>query len=400
MRLFSRLRGLIRRVGSVLSGDLVTFLGGGSSTDAGITVNANTALSSSAVLCAIRNISESLAMLPSKVNEHDSKDRRKLKPAFGFSLFKVLKFKPNDEITIFDFMRWLMVSLLTRGNFYAQIVRDGGGRVRELWPLHASEMRVERNKQTKALEYHYLHDGIIHILPPDEVFRVIGFFTGGLVGLALSDVGKNQIGNAIAGDRLAGAFFKNGNTPSAVLESPVGAPSINPTGQEEILKSLETRHGGLSKQFRLAILQEGLEWKTISMNPAETQLIESRTFQIGEVARVFNIQLHKLKELTHATFSNIEHLGIEFVTDCLGPWIVNIEQRFALHLMSDSEWERYKIGFNLNALLRTDVKTQSEVFVAERNAGILTANEIREFKGLNPREDEAGDWHLRALNML
>ena len=387
---------------SVVTSALEELLMSGMETDAGVDVTVENSLGGSAVLCAVRNIAESFAMLPGKVFERiDPNDDRKRAPAKKHPLYRLLTIAPNPDLTPFEFWEWGVVSALMRGNFYAQKIYDRGGRLRELWPLHARNMRLERNKVTGELEYEYDYNSVRHIMKSREVFHLRGFFTGGLVGMGLVEAGKNPIGNSLAGDKLAGAFFKNGNVPSAVIERPVEAKGLKPEAEENVLKRFTIRHGGPSKAFRLMMLQEGMTWKTISVNPKDSQLIEARTFQINEVARVFNIPPHMLKELTRSTNNNIEHQGIEFLTYTLGPWLIRAEQRCNKDLLSGpAEQAKYYVKFNVNALLRTDMQKQFEAYGTLWDRGVFSANDIREKLDMNPREDKYGDMHVRPLNYV
>lgn len=210
-----------------------------------------------------------------------------------------------------------------------------------------------------------------------------------LVGYSPIAMAKNAIGLAVACDEYGASFFANGASPSAVLEHP--GVIKNP----ERVREAWHRAYGSGNAHRTAILEEGMKYTPISIPNNEAQFLETRKFQIEEIARLYRVPLHMIGDLDHATFSNIEHLSLEFVKYTLDPWLIRWEQSLMKALLSDSEKGKYFIKFNVEGLLRGDYASRMSGYATARQNGWMSANDIRELEDMNLiPEEEGGNLYL------
>jgi HK97 family phage portal protein len=230
------------------------------------------------------------------------------------------------------------------------------------------------------------------ILPMEQVLHIPGLGFDGLVGYSPIAMAKNAIGLAVACDEYGASFFANGAAPSAVLEHP--GVIKNP----ERVRDAWQRAYGSSNAHKTAILEEGMKYTPISIPNNEAQFLETRKFQIEEIARLYRVPLHMIGDLDHATFSNIEHLSLEFVKYTLDPWLVRWEQGLQKALLSDSEKGRYFIKFNVEGLLRGDYQSRMQGYATGISNGFLSPNDCRRLENMNliPAEKGGDDYYLNG----
>ena len=366
----------------------------GSST-AGKNVTERSAMQMTAVYSCVRVLSEAVAGLPLHVYKYRS-DGGKEK-AIDHSLYRLLHDEPNPEMTSFVFRETLMTHLLLWGNAYAQIIRNGKGEVIALYPLMPNRMTVDRDENgTLYYKYYRGSDEAIRnkgyevILSPGDVLHIPGLGFDGLVGYSPIAMAKNAIGLAIATEEFGAKFFANGAAPSGVLEHP--GTIKDPT---KVREAWQSQFGGSSNSGKVAVLEEGMKYTPISIPNNEAQFLETRKFQVEEIARLYRVPLHMIGDLDHATFSNVEHLSLDFVKYSLDPWIVRWEQGLQKALLSDSEKGKYFIKFNVEGLLRGDYASRMQGYATARQNGWMSANDIRELEDMNmiPAE-EGGNLYL------
>ena len=375
-------------------------LGGGyyypwGGTASGKNVNERTAMTVTAVYACVRILAEAIAGLPLHVYRYRPDGGKERVP--GHALFRLLHDAPNPEMTSFVFRETLMAHLLLHGNAYAQIIRDGRGQVLSLYPLLPSRMRVDRDKKTGRIVYTYTkEDGPDIPLSWDEVLHIPGLGFDGLIGYSPIAMAKNAVGLALAIEEYGAAFFANGANPGGVLEHP--GVVKNP---EQLRESWHGQYGGSGKAHKIAVLEEGLKFHAIGIAPEAAQFLQTRKFQINEIARIFRIPPHLIGDLEKATFSNIEHQSLEFVKYSIGPWVVRWEQALMQTLLLPGEKREYFIKFNLDGLLRGDTKSRNESYATGRQNGWLSANDIRELEDMNRLpDDREGDAYLVNGNMI
>jgi len=364
-------------------------------TASGKAVNERTAMTVTAVYACVRILAEAIAGLPLHVYKYKpdgGKERDIAHP-----LFRLLHDAPNPEMTSFVFRETLMSHLLLWGNAYAQIIRDGRGQVLALYPLLPSRMQVDRDKATGRIVYTYAkEDGPVIPLRREDVLHIPGLGFDGLVGYSPIAMAKNAVGLALATEEYGAAFFANGANPGGVLEHPGVIKDV-----QRVKESWNAGYQGSGNAHKIALLEDGMKFHAIGIPPEQAQFLETRKFQINEIARIFRIPPHLIGDLEKATFSNIEHQSLEFVKYTLDPWVVRWEQSLMQALLLPMEKAEYFIKFNLDGLLRGDFKSRNESYATGRQNGWLSANDIRELEDMNRiPEDEGGDAYLVNGNMI
>ena len=363
----------------------------GSSTS-GKRVNEKTALQMTAVYSCVRILSETLASLPLHVYETTEVGSKK---ATNHALYNLLHNEPNNEMTSFIFRETLMTHLLLWGNAYAQIIRNGKGDVLGLYPLMPDKMNVDRD-DSNTIFYEYLtSDGTRVKLTTQDVLHIPGLGFDGLVGYSPIAMAKNAIGMSMAAEEYGAKFFSNGATPSGILEHPGTVKNA------EAMRESWTRGFSGSNSHKVAILEEGMKYTPISISPNEAQFLETRKFQINEIARIFRVPPHMVGDLEKSSFSNIEQQSLEFVKYTLDPWVIRFEQAFNRRLLKEQEKPQFYVKFNVDGLLRGDYQSRMNGYAVGRQNGWMSANDIRALENLDriPVE-EGGDLYLINGNML
>ena len=354
-----------------------------------------------AVYSCVRILAEAIAGLPLHLYRYtDSGGKEK---ATDHPLYLLLHDEPNPEMSSFVFRETLMTHLLLWGNAYAQIIRNGKGEVMALYPLMPNKMSVERDENgqlyytyTRSAEEAKTAETGRVILLPKDVLHIPGLGFDGLVGYSPIAMAKNAIGLAIATEEYGAKFFANGAAPSRVLEHPGTIKD-----PQRVREAWQSQFGGSSNSGKIAVLEEGMKYTPISISPEQAQFLETRKFQINEIARIFRVPPHMVGDLEKSSFSNIEQQSLEFVKYTLDPWVVRWEQSIARSLLSENEKKQYFVKFNLEGLLRGDYASRMNGYATARQNGWMSANDIRELENLDriPAE-EGGDLYLINGNML
>ncbi|EMW6317249.1 phage portal protein [Enterococcus faecalis] len=376
-----------------------TFLMG--STTAGKTVTERSALQMTAVYSCVRILAEAVAGLPLHLYRYTD-DGGKEK-ALDHPLYRLLHDEPNAEMSSFVFRETLMTHLLLWGNCYAQIIRNGRNEIIGLYPLMPNKMTVHRDENGQ-LYYLYTRgaDDVASTksmtvkLGPSDVLHIPGLGFDGLVGYSPIAMAKNAIGLAIATEEYGAKFFANGAAPSGVLEHP---GTIKEPGK--VREAWQSQFGGSANSNKIAVLEEGMKYTPISISPEQAQFLETRKFQINEIARIFRVPPHMVGDLEKSSFSNIEQQSLEFVKYTLDPWVVRWEQTLARTLFTTEEKKKFFFRFNVEGLLRGDYESRMNGYATARQNGWMSANDIRELENLDriPTE-EGGDMYLVNGNML
>ena len=374
------------------------FLGGSTS---GKAVTERSAMQMTAVYSCVRILAEAIAGLPLHLYRY-TPDGSKVK-AVDHPLYLLLHDEPNPEMSSFVFRETLMTHLLLWGNAYAQIIRNGKGEVVALYPLMPNRMSVDRDKHgqlyytyTRASDEAPTMNGMTVLLPPSDVLHIPGLGFDGLVGYSPIAMAKNAIGLAIATEEYGAKFFANGAAPSGVLEHP--GTIKDPSRMREAWMS---QFGGSANSGKVAVLEEGMKYTPISISPEQAQFLETRKFQINEIARIFRIPPHMVGDLEKSSFSNIEQQSLEFVKYTLDPWVIRWEQSIQRALLRPEEKKRYFAKFNVEGLLRGDYQSRMNGYAVARQNGWMSANDIRELENLDRIPAEAGgDLYLVNGNML
>jgi len=370
------------------------------STSSGKVVTERSAMQMTAVYCCVRILAEAVAGLPLHLYRYEGKGS-KVK-AIEHPLYFLLHDEPNPEMNSFIFRETLMTHLLLWGNAYAQIIRNGRGDVVALYPLMPNRMSVDRDENGKLVynylvipdDAHTMKEGMVK-LQPQDVLHVPGLGFDGLVGYSPIAMAKNAIGMAMACEEYGAKFFANGAAPGGVLEHPgvIKDP-------EKIRESWSSTFGGSGNANKIAVLEEGMKYTPISISPEQAQFLETRKFQIDEIARIFRIPPHMIGDLEKSSFNNIEQQSLEFVKYTLDPWVCRWEQSMQRSLLKPDEKSKYFFKFNVDGLLRGDYQSRMEGYAVGRQNGWMSANDIRELENLDRiPEEEGGDLYLINGNM-
>ena len=379
------------------------FLGG---TASGKYVTERSAMQMTAVYCCVRILSEAVASLPLQFYKYTD-DGGKEK-AVEHPLYFLLHDEPNPEMTSFIFRETLMTHLLLWGNAYSQIIRNGKGEVVALYPLMPDRMKVDRDDSGRLYYEYTVYDaddvdgrkgtnkvGRTVRLQPHDVLHIPGLGFDGLVGYSPIAMAKNAIGLAIATEEYGSKFFANGAAPSGVLEHPgtIKDPS-------KVRESWQATFGGSGNANKIAVLEEGMKYTPISISPEQAQFLETRKFQIDEIARIFRVPPHMIGDLEKSSFNNIEQQSLEFVKYTLDPWVSRWEQAMVRALLTPDEKKKYFFKFNVDGLLRGDYQSRMNGYATARQNGWMSANDIRELENLDriPAE-QGGDLYLINGNM-
>ena len=379
------------------------FLGG---TSSGKYVTERSAMQMTAVYCCVRILSEAVASLPLQFYRYTD-DGGKEK-AVDHPLYFLLHDEPNPEMTSFIFRETLMTHLLLWGNAYSQIIRNGKGEVVVLYPLMPDRMKVDRDEHGRLYYEYTVYDsddvdgrkgtnkvGRTVRLQPHDVLHIPGLGFDGLVGYSPIAMAKNAIGLAIATEEYGSKFFANGAAPSGVLEHPgtIKDPS-------KVRESWQATFGGSGNANKIAVLEEGMKYTPISISPEQAQFLETRKFQIDEIARIFRVPPHMIGDLEKSSFNNIEQQSLEFVKYTLDPWVSRWEQAMVRALLTPDEKKKYFFKFNVDGLLRGDYQSRMNGYATARQNGWMSANDIRELENLDriPAE-QGGDLYLINGNM-
>lgn len=360
-------------------------------TTSGKPVNERTAMQTTAVYACVRILAEAVASLPLHVYEYQDDGGKKL--VHDHPLYYLLHDEPNPEMTSFVFRETLMSHLLIWGNAYAQIIRDGAGRVLGLYPLLPDKMDVQRDDRGN-IYYVYSRNsdenpmfkqyGDIR-LKAEEVLHIPGLGFDGLIGYSPIAMAKNAVGMTLACEEYGASFFANGANPGGVLEHPgvLKDPS-------KVRESWNSVYRGVNNAHKIAVLEEGMKYQQIGIPPEEAQFLETRKFQINEIARLYRIPPHMIGDLDKSSFSNIEQQSLEFVKYTLDPWVIRWEQSLQRSLLLPGEKGKYFIKLNVDGLLRGDYQSRMNGYAVGRQNGWFSANDIREMENMNPIPDEQG----------
>ena len=353
-----------------------------------VLVNAETSLTFSAVYAAVRVISETISQLPFCLYKVTDNGREKF---YENPLYILANSEPNAIQTKYIFFETFINTLLLYGNAYAHIQRNQRGLPIALHLIHPDDVKIHFKDNNLIYEVkeqgNYDSSDMIHI--PDMALD-------GIVGQSRIKAAKDNIALGIAAQTYGKEFFESGAKVGGVLQHPgqLGA---------DAMKSLSdqwhrTYHSGYGGSFKTAVLEEGMTYKPIQLRPDEAQFLSTRQFSILEIARIMRVPPHMLADLSRATFSNIEHQAIEFVTHTINPMIKKIEQEFNKKLLFENEKGTSYFEFNTTALLRGDSKARAEYYAKLFSIGAISPNEIRRKENMNDTSD--GNKYYVPMNML
>lgn len=393
--LYIKMRTLLTSLISTPERWLIQWLGGGGS-KSGVTVNEDTAMQVTAVFACVRLLAETISSLPIQLLRLKNGGKEK---AVNHPLYFILHNEPNPEQTIVEFMQVMIINALLTGRAIAEVVKNEAGNIVEMWPIPTGNVTITRNTSTKELMYQVrAPDGKSYTLYPENIFEFKWLTPNGIDVYKPLIAAREAIGLALATEQYGSEFFANGTNVGGVIEYD---GKLSEPNKKTFRESVREKYEGLGKTNRLLFLESGSKFQKVTSTPNESQFIETRKFQVIEIARFFNVPPHLIMDLERATFSNIENQSLGFVIYSLRPWLVKIEQALQKYCLTQSEKKKYIIKFNVSALLRGDFKTRMDGYAIGRQNGWLSANDIRELEDINLIPDEqGGNIYLVNGNMI
>ena len=359
---------------------------------AGVYVDEQNALQYSAVYACVRILSDTVASLPWRLMRRRSDGGADIDD--GSPLYWMLYQAPNPEMSAWDFKRTLESHRQLWGNGYAEITRDGAGRPTAMFIISPDRVTAKRDG-LGAIVYE-IENGTNEsvIVPGVDMFHLRGMSHDGIVGMSPIALARQAIGLGIATEQFGASWFGNGSHGSAVLESPT---PLAPDRSEALAKQFEKRNRGPKNANRVLVLEGGLQYKPMSVPPEDAQFLETRRFQIEELARIFGVPPHRLADLTRATFSNIEHQQTEFVQGSIVPCVMEFEAEAQRKLIGRPATRKLFTKMSVQAIMRGDQAARSDYYHRLWTMGVMSANEIRRLEDMNPIPD--GDGHLVQMNL-
>lgn len=374
---------------------LIDLFGGRMDTDAGININEDAALGVSAYYRGITLISQTLAGLPIKIYRKRS-DKIGRDVVDDHPAYRLLSLSPDDDLPAYLWRESMQGHVLMRGNAYAEIVRNNRGQAVNCYMLHPDEVHPEWDADGfRQYRVSSVKKGT-PIMDRSEILHIPALSWDGLCGISPIRVARNSIGLTIATERYGSQFFRKGGRLLGFLTK---SSKINKEQRQHMREEWAELHEGLRNALGVGVLSGGLDWKQISVPPDEAQFLETRKFQVAEIARWLGIPPHMLGDMSKATYNNIEHMLIEFVTFTLLPWVKRWEGELNMKMFTRREQAMgYYAEFNLDGLLRGDIKSRTEALERELRNGVLTINEWRAMLNRNPVD--GGDHSLIMASQL
>jgi HK97 family phage portal protein len=383
--------------GSNPSSWLLAALGGGTRSASGIYVTPETAIGFIAVYACVKLLAESIAQLPCnlyrRVDDNGSRERANDHPVYD-----LIHNTPNGWQTAFQYREFMQGGLGLRGNAFALVERNAAGEVTAIIPQDPAKVDVKVGSDRRPV-FDLRETGETNV-PFSQMHHIAAFSTNGYTGLSPISAGREALGLSLAIEKHAGTVFANGTHIKGVLERPyvAGMKSLEEGQVKSLKQQWKTLYSGIDNAGEVAVLQDGIQFKSIAMSNEDAQLLASRVHGIGEVARLYNIPPHMIQLLEHSTNNNIEHQGLQFVIYTLLPWLRRHESAMMRDLLTTDERKAgHYIEFNVSGLMRGDLQTRFTAYAQGRQWGWLSVNDIRRLENLTPVKN--GDVYLQPLNM-
>jgi len=356
---------------------------------AGVTVTPQTALATSAVFACVRVIAETIASLPLHIYMRQSDDGKKL--ALNHPLYPVLHDSPNPWQTSFEFFEMQAAHCCLRGNAYNYIVRDGGNLIKGFVPLNPDRIQIDIGGDFDEPQILYIYQpdpknrrNETMKFDQDEIWHLRGMSGDGIMGYSVLEKARETIGLTMAAEKHGSKYFANGARPSGVASTP---RRLNENARKNLRESIGAAISG-DNVFKVLLLEEDLKWQQIGINNVDSQFLETRKFQVEEIARIFRVPTNLIGHTDKtATFASAEHFDIAFVKHCIRPWVARIEKSINKNLFGEKQGRKYFAEFKLDGLLRADTKSRYEAYASALQNEWMTRNEVRALENLNPVPD-------------
>lgn len=365
--------------------------GNASMSFAGVEVSPDRAMRLAAVQACVRLIANATAMLPLIIYIRTSENSTAV--AREHPLYDLLRHQPNPNMTAFEWRQCMTANLVLRGNAYSEIRAGRLGRVDSLWPLHPDHVRVKRLKGTDSLIYEYRPPGYPERnknFLEDEILHLRDLSANGITGASRIQQARDGIGSALATDIYAATYWGSGSAPGGVLstDGPLSKDQAKNNQQQ-----WEEAHRGAANSNRVAVLGGGMKYTATNPNNEEAQWLETRNYQVSDIARLFGVPPHMIGHVTPSTSfgTGLEQMSQAFVTYTLGSWLTIWESSIRKDLIDAKRL--YFAEHKTAALVKSDIKTRTAAYrVALGRAGEegwMTPQEVRRLENMNP-EPELG----------
>lgn len=363
-----------------------------------IAVNEQTAMRMTAVFSCVKLISETIGTIPLNLMVTNGTER---KIAVNHPLYSLLRNKPNPDMNITQLKEAIASSMLLHGEGFIQKVITQSGKVLELcflYPQNVTKLRQNGQivyKYTPYSAYPLSASSKSVTLSQQEVVNIPYFTLDGINGISPITYCRESVQLGLIAEQHANLFYQNGGKPSGVIEVP---QTLTDDAYNRMKNGFNDAYGGMNS-FKTAVLEGGSKYQVIPISAKDAQFIETRKFQISEIARIFRVPPHMIGDLDKATFSNIEQQSIEFAKYTIAPLAAKIEAALNACLLSDTEISQgYYFKFNLDALMRGDLQSRYTAYATARQWGWMSINDIRHLEDMNPID--GGDTYLQPLNMV
>lgn len=363
-------------------------------TNSGIFVNEDTALKYSAVFSAVRLLSETVGSLPwQQLKRLDNGNKEVVTDT---NVARIIGKRPNEETYPFTFKETLMAHATMWGNGYAEIERNMAGEPLAMWVITPNRVTVGRNSSRDIIYEISNNRQDSTVIAAKNMFHLRGLGFDGVVGYSVIAHAAQSIGLGLATELYGSSFFGNSSIPSGVLKHP---EKLSEEAKKNLKNSWNDNHQGVNRGSVVAVLEEGLDYKSIGIPPEDAQFLETRRFQVTDIARWFRVPPHMIGDLEKSSFNNIEQQSIEFVTNSIVSWALRFEQEADIKLLGSNRAGRFFTKMNLNGLLRGDTQSRFAGYATGRQWGWLSVNEIRSFEDMNSLPGDEGDQYLMPTNM-
>jgi HK97 family phage portal protein len=370
---------------------------GGLSTNSGISVNEQTALQFSAVYACVRVISDQIASFPKHIfKQVNDRERKKL---YDHPAYKLIDKEPNEFCSAFDLWDAVTSSVLLWGNGFAHLNRDDNFNITSISFIHPSNIKIHYDYVGNTLVLVYEDTRVKDLIPPRDMLHFKGLTYDGVQGQGvIRNFAKESIGLSIVTERFGAKFFGNDTLLTKYVSHPA---ALGEEAYKRLRESLQKNYSGIDNAFGggkgIPVFDEGMKLENVTIPNEQAQFIGTRQHQVEEICRWFKVQPHLIQHLLRSTNNNIEHQGIEFVTQTLTPWVVRFEHELNRKIFTEKEKNKLYVKFNMASLLRGDIVARTSHYTQMINAGVYNPNEVREMEDRNPRE--GGDEYLKAMNM-
>ena len=364
-------------------------------THSGIVVGEDMALHQAAFFSGVMQISQTIASLPLILYTRDNNNRREY---IEHPLYRVLRYSANDETNAFNFIETMVVYMLLWGNAYAYKIRDNGNRIIGFVQLHPSKVEIKINDNGNV-EYHVRVKNETKIFTKYDILHITFFSLDGINGLSVLRLAREGLGLMLGQEGFNARFIGHGTNLGGVITPPPDMV-MSKDAKDNLKKSIKDLYSGFENSHGVMVLDPGMTYQPLGMQLEDAQFLQSRVFQIQEVARWLNMPPHKLKDHSKSSFDNIQQEQLSFLNDTIRPWLVRIEAAINSQTLNRKQQGFVFCEFNTKEYVRGDLESLNKALSIERLNGIITANEWRAMTNRNPIDGDDGDIRYMPANMM